>query len=73
MAKKKTAKKSANRSVKASKAKKMKKAVVFGIAALGLIALLMGLFNKMFNWKSGLMVAIALWVIAALVAKFWKK
>jgi hypothetical protein len=48
-----------------------KEAIVKLLGGIGLIVLLVGLFTVAYEFMHGLIAAIAIWIVTAVVAKFW--
>lgn len=48
-----------------------KKAYVSLISLVGLVVLLVGLFTHVYNFMTGLIAAIVLWVGSGILARYW--
>lgn len=51
--------------------KNQKQLVVSLAGAIGLIIMLIPIFTQTYSFGLGLIIAIAIWVISAVVAKYW--
>ena len=51
--------------------KNAKRTYISLLSLVGLIALLLGLFTEALDFKIGLIIAIILWVVSGILAKYW--
>lgn len=51
--------------------KNQKQAIVGLLSGIGVIVLLLGIFTEIYVFTTGLIIAIAIWILNGVLAKYW--